>query len=831
MWPTNGLKAQVSGIVKMPEICSPALSPAVVYLTPVEADGKAIRVSTLVPNSQALQPSHAALAIESNNGKRTTGNGPKTNETNVVVVSQRGLQFTPRVQAIALGQKVRFTNQDNETHNVHIVTPGFEFNQVGGPGDLLEFTPAKQGVMRLACNIHTHMTGFVVVSPTPWVRVCGPDGRFRIDDVPDGRYILTAWHESGPPLITRIEVTGGKPLELATIVLTGPPDSSRSGQPDPGQQSQLAVRPWSDVLDSISQAIAASADAAARHGQLAKARRLAEDAYWVEFEGSDLETAVRRYLGFGRCGDLERQFRAICVAVRDVGEKRQPPSRIDVLSKKLMMDLISVVQVLKAKGITDRTRMDAPALALNREAVGNPVLEVADSAVSPAESAALLLALKLGFRRVQSEAEQSGPDSAASELTAVYMTEFEPLERRLFAYSPEDIRSLEIRFNTLRGELSRGIKGQELTGQLEDLVSGVEALLAKAESRRAGTFGAAFFASIVTIVREGLEVILVLAMLIALVSKAFTPANAKGGNGRCADLDDVGMPTIEPNSVLPAKARALRSIWWGTALAAAASIATAIALSALVASVQGGARETLEGVVMLAAAGVLFYVSYWLISHVEAKRWMDFLKQQAQRGLEFGGRGALGLTAFLAVYREGAETALLYQALLGSEGRSHAGLVGLLVGLIAGLGILVVIAAIIRATTVRLPVRTFFKLTGFFLYALSVVFAGNGVFELQNAGVLRTTNLTWLGHGLPSLGLYPNVQVVSVQLLLLAGAVLAWFLIPREAAAGDLERRPAHSESRRREHHESAVAPRSGAAANPIRSASPAPSPTAGVGV
>ena len=71
---------------------------------------------------------------------------------------------------------------------------------------------------------------------------------------------------------------------------------------------------------------------------------------------------------------------------------------------------------------------------------------------------------------------------------------------------------------------------------------------------------------------------------------------------------------------------------------------------------------------------MLFYVSYWLISQLEAKRWMDFLKKQARHGLELGGQGTLAVTAFLAVYREGAETSLMYQALLGSEGRTQPGL-------------------------------------------------------------------------------------------------------------------------------------------------------------
>ena len=92
-------------------------------------------------------------------------------------------------------------------------------------------------------------------------------------------------------------------------------------------------------------------------------------------------------------------------------------------------------------------------------------------------------------------------------------------------------------------------------------------------------------------------------------------------------------------------------------------------------------------------------------------------------------------------------------------------------GLVLGVVVLAVIAAIVRATSVRLPMQLFFKLSGLFLFALAIVFAGNGVFELQNAGILVTTNLAWMGRGLPWAGLYPNLQVVSVQGLLLSGAM------------------------------------------------------------
>ena len=302
------------------------------------------------------------------------------------------------------------------------------------------------------------------------------------------------------------------------------------------------------------------------------------------------------------------------------------------------------------------------------------------------------------------------------------------------------------------------------------------------ETQPGGGFSSAFLASFITIVREGVEVILILTMLLALVGKATTGSGLEdsGASIRTAASPMAG----QPDSWLAAnrlRLRGVKAIWWGVAAAVFASIATAIALNRLIVSAPGAAREMLEGAVMLVAAAVLFYVSYWLISRFEAKRWTDYLAQRARRGLELGGQGTLALTAFLAVYREGAETSLLYQALLGSEGRTRAGLLGLVAGVALGGLLLAIIAGVVKATSVRLPMQLFFKLSGVFLFVLAIVFAGNGVFELQNSGVLITTNISWMGRGLPWAGLFPNLQVLTVQCLLLFGAVTAWLLVPRLA--------------------------------------------------
>src|SRR6185295_10848299 len=75
-------------------------------------------------------------------------------------------------------------------------------------------------------------------------------------------------------------------------------------------------------------------------------------------------------------------------------------------------------------------------------------------------------------------------------------------------------------------------------------------------------------------------------------------------------------------------------------------------------------RELMEALVALAAAAVLFAVSFWMISKVESRHWLGYLRGQLERGLDGRKLGVLAGLSFLAVYREAAETVLFTQALL-----------------------------------------------------------------------------------------------------------------------------------------------------------------------
>jgi high-affinity iron transporter len=251
-------------------------------------------------------------------------------------------------------------------------------------------------------------------------------------------------------------------------------------------------------------------------------------------------------------------------------------------------------------------------------------------------------------------------------------------------------------------------------------------------TRPVGSGFEAFWQSFMIIFREGLEAILVIGAIVAFLLKT-------GHRER------------------------LRSIWVGVGLALAASAATAIVLMTVLAAMPA-TREVIEGVTMLVAVAVLFSVSYWLISKVEAAKWQQFIQEKVTAALEHGGGRALTFVAFLAVYREGAETALFYQALF-NEGVRVALPISL--GIVAGGVVLAVIFTLFYRFGIRVPLRPLFATTSVLLYYMAFVFMGKGIRELQEGNLVSIT----LIPGAPFvdfLGLYPTVETLLGQLVLFA---------------------------------------------------------------
>jgi high-affinity iron transporter len=179
--------------------------------------------------------------------------------------------------------------------------------------------------------------------------------------------------------------------------------------------------------------------------------------------------------------------------------------------------------------------------------------------------------------------------------------------------------------------------------------------------------------------------------------------------------------------------------------------------------VSGASREVTEGFAALLAAVILVYVGFWLHNASHSKRWKKFVEHKVDSAMESGTLWVLATVAFIAVYREMFETVLFYQAMWvqidsGSE-RSF------LLGIMAAIAVLVLISLLIYKVGVRLPIRQFFQINAVLLFLLAVIFTGQGIAALQEAGIVSTSLLNF--PRIELLGVYPTAQSLGLQLLVL----------------------------------------------------------------
>jgi high-affinity iron transporter len=414
--------------------------------------------------------------------------------------------------------------------------------------------------------------------------------------------------------------------------------------------------------------------------------------------------------------------KSLSTAPPAIGSKAKTPTLTPALAFNVISVGVRGTAMAAFEGIPPQQRWNIVnyIYAMRGEPMRIPA--AADAANPTSRTILALLDSALDFARAGKRAE------AGDRAFDAYIA-FEPLETPTRAKKPGLVTTMERHFADFKGALKRN----DIAGATESrdaIADGLPEVIDLTQ-RPSGAWEA-FLQSLLIIVREGFEAILVVGAVVAFLLKM-------GHRER------------------------LRSIWLGIALGIVASFVTAIILSTLLSAIPAS-REIVEGVTMLVAVAVLFSVSYWLISRVEAVKWQQFIKQKVTVALDQGGGKALALVAFLAVYREGAETALFYQALF-NEGPNVG--VPLALGIVAGFALLAVIFTLFYRYGVRIPMRPFFTVTSILLYYMAFVFIGKGIRELQEGNIVRIT----LIHGFPhvdAMGIYPSVETLIAQGILLA---------------------------------------------------------------
>jgi len=133
--------------------------------------------------------------------------------TDKPLIDQKGLMFTPHIVAVQQGATVEFLNSDKVAHNVFWISvrgnKKLGHNLGTWPqGEKKAFKFDNPGAVPLLCNVHPEMSSYIVVSPTPYFAVTDQSGSYKIENVPDGSYTMTAWHEGAKNQSKPVTVSG-----------------------------------------------------------------------------------------------------------------------------------------------------------------------------------------------------------------------------------------------------------------------------------------------------------------------------------------------------------------------------------------------------------------------------------------------------------------------------------------------------------------------------------------------------------------------------------------------------------------------------------------------
>lgn len=334
-------------------------------------------------------------------------------------------------------------------------------------------------------------------------------------------------------------------------------------------------------------------------------------------------------------------------------------------------------------------------------------------------------------------------EAAYRHALAAYMDGFELIEHSVDTADNELKTDIEMAMTAYR-EL---IKQEADPVQVETQSAQVLSLLQRAEKTletHTLSNSAAFGGSLVILLREGLEALLVIAALAAFLIKT--------------DRRD-GLIYLH--------------LGWAGALLLGAL--TWLASQYLV-TFSGASREITEGIAALIAMVVLLWVGFWLHSKTSAQQWQRFIEGSIHKAVNSGTMWTIAGLSFIAVYREVFETILFYQSMWVQAAGSAK--VSMLAGMGSAAGMLVILAWLILRYSARLPLRQFFSFTGVFMFVLAIIFAGKGVAALQEAGKLPADVINFPRIDL--LGIYPSVEGLSLQLGLLLIAAITYLSYNRK---------------------------------------------------
>jgi high-affinity iron transporter len=335
-----------------------------------------------------------------------------------------------------------------------------------------------------------------------------------------------------------------------------------------------------------------------------------------------------------------------------------------------------------------------------------------------------------------------------------YLDHFEFVEIPLRLRNPNLVLDTEFKFAQLRNDIRDGAPLSTVRADTADVRAGLVDVDRELARKGVAAPAIAFGFSFSILFREGVEAVLLIAILLGSLA-AGSAANYK------------------------------RPLGYGVIGATAVTWA----LATLVLDIAPLSREVLEAVTALVAVVVLVAVSFWLVSRLEHRRRMEFMRARVASAMAAGTTLAFAGLGFTAVYREGFETVLFYQALaLFAQGLE----LWVVLGAVAAAVALGGVGYAILGLGKKLPLKPMLITGASVLLLLSVAFAGNAVRSLQSADLVQAHPVSWPRPPVflaELTGIHPTTEGLIVQGVLLGifmlGAVyvFAWQPVRRRRLA------------------------------------------------
>ena len=505
--------------------------------------------------------------------------------------------------------------------------------------------------------------------------------------------------------------------------------SQTTAQPAGG----MAIEPhWQVVYNDIKTALEAAVTAYEKGDKDAAKQQINNKAKFELYRNTKLEEAIRRFIsgGQGIDGDIQKRMGSAIIAINN-------DISADVLKSNLEeLDALIYENVAKLP-------MDSGSLATN--------VVLPDSAEDDAATDFAPVVANIKAKIAEAIKTYAAKDvaKAMSDAQDVYFDEFEAsgMENKVGAIDVGLKTKIEGNFGEVVALMKAGVSVERLEQAADNLGANLDAALEKTSG--SSSPWALFLYALTIILREGFEALIIVAAVVAYLLKT--------GNEKRMNI-----------------------VYSSLGVAVVLSFVMAWIMNLIFAGAAGQKREVMEGAVMLIAVGLLFYVGFWLLSNAGAKKWSKYIQSHVSESISAGSAKALWWTVFLAVFREGAETVLFYQALI-FDAKDSAGYSMIALGFVVGLIVLLVTYYVFKIFAIKIPIKPFFLVTSAIIFYMSIVFVGKGLMEFVEGKIFVPTKI----EGFPTiewLGIYPYYESLVPQAIMIAALIIGVIIMKNKQA-------------------------------------------------